>query len=77
MVIDGATVITGSFNFTKSAEDSNAENLLVIRSRMLASRYTDNWKVHDLKDREDEVYRHVYRAYPTIPSPLYASLAVA
>ena len=33
MVIDGATVITGSFNFTKAAETSNAENLLVIRPR--------------------------------------------
>src|SRR3989454_12447447 len=30
MVIDGRTVLTGSFNFTKQAEESNAENLLVI-----------------------------------------------
>jgi phosphatidylserine/phosphatidylglycerophosphate/cardiolipin synthase-like enzyme len=30
MVIDSATVITGSFNFTKAAEERNAENLLVI-----------------------------------------------
>ena len=29
MVIDGQTVITGSFNFTSSAEDRNAENLLL------------------------------------------------
>ena len=29
--IDGETVITGSFNFTKAAEENNAENLLVIR----------------------------------------------
>ena len=27
MVIDGATVITGSFNFTAAAQNSNAENL--------------------------------------------------
>jgi phosphatidylserine/phosphatidylglycerophosphate/cardiolipin synthase-like enzyme len=46
MVIDGATVITGSFNFTKSAEERNAENLLVIRSPELAKRYADNWTVH-------------------------------
>jgi phosphatidylserine/phosphatidylglycerophosphate/cardiolipin synthase-like enzyme len=32
MVIDSQTVITGSFNFTKAAEENNAENLLVIRS---------------------------------------------
>src|ERR1039458_7346670 len=31
MVIDGLTVITGSFNFTKAAEANNAENLLVIQ----------------------------------------------
>ena len=39
MVIDGSTVITGSFNFTKAAEESNAENLLVIRSPELAAKY--------------------------------------
>src|SRR6266571_1510413 len=31
MVIDGATVITGSFNFTKAAQARNAENVLLIR----------------------------------------------
>ena len=46
MVIDGAVVITGSFNFTKAAETSNAENLLVIRSPELAAKYTANWQVH-------------------------------
>jgi phosphatidylserine/phosphatidylglycerophosphate/cardiolipin synthase-like enzyme len=30
MVIDSATILTGSFNFTKAAEEKNAENLLVI-----------------------------------------------
>jgi len=33
MIIDGETVITGSFNFTKAAKENNAENLLVIRER--------------------------------------------
>jgi phosphatidylserine/phosphatidylglycerophosphate/cardiolipin synthase-like enzyme len=47
MNIDGETVITGSFNFTKAAEEKNAENLLVIRDGVLAGRYIDNWKVHD------------------------------
>ena len=46
MIIDGETLITGSFNFTKAAEDKNAENLLVIRDRTLAARYVGNWKVH-------------------------------
>jgi phosphatidylserine/phosphatidylglycerophosphate/cardiolipin synthase-like enzyme len=46
MVIDGEVVITGSFNFTKSAEHSNAENLLVIRDKALAEKYTANWEKH-------------------------------
>lgn len=46
MVIDGGTVITGSFNFTKAAEESNAENLLVIRDVQLAEKYAANWDVH-------------------------------
>jgi phosphatidylserine/phosphatidylglycerophosphate/cardiolipin synthase-like enzyme len=46
MIIDGETVITGSFNFTAAAERHNAENLLVIRDRTLAARYVDNWRTH-------------------------------
>ena len=46
MIIDRETVITGSFNFTKAAEEKNAENLLVIKSRELAKDYMDNWHKH-------------------------------
>ncbi len=46
MVIDSQVVITGSFNFTKAAEEKNAENLLVIRDNGLAEKYTANWKAH-------------------------------
>ena len=46
MVIDGLTVLTGSFNFTKAAEEQNAENLLVIRSKELAEAYLRNWEAH-------------------------------
>ena len=46
MIIDGETVITGSFNFTKAAEENNAENLLVIKDKKLAERYTKNWQEH-------------------------------
>src|SRR3989449_8725284 len=31
MVIDSATILAGSFNFTRAAEEKNAENLLVIK----------------------------------------------
>ena len=54
MIIDGETVITGSFNFSKAAEERNAENLLIIRDRELAGRYTANWKVHE---GHSEAYR--------------------
>jgi phosphatidylserine/phosphatidylglycerophosphate/cardiolipin synthase-like enzyme len=53
MVIDGETVITGSFNFTKAAEENNAENLLVIHDRKLAERFTKNWQEHE---KHSEVY---------------------
>jgi phosphatidylserine/phosphatidylglycerophosphate/cardiolipin synthase-like enzyme len=43
MVIDGETVLTGSFNFTKAAQEKNAENLLIIRDQALAAQYTQNW----------------------------------
>jgi phosphatidylserine/phosphatidylglycerophosphate/cardiolipin synthase-like enzyme len=46
MIIDGETVITGSFNFTRSAEYYNAENLLVIRDKALADRYEANFQEH-------------------------------
>jgi phosphatidylserine/phosphatidylglycerophosphate/cardiolipin synthase-like enzyme len=46
IIIDGLVVITGSFNFTKQAETSNAENLLVIWDEALAAKYTANWQAH-------------------------------
>ena len=46
MVIDGATILTGSFNFTRAAEEGNAENLLVIQDPGLAARYAQNWRSH-------------------------------
>ncbi|HMC28159.1 MAG TPA: phospholipase D family protein [Verrucomicrobiae bacterium] len=46
MIIDGAAVLTGSFNFTKAAEENNAENLLVIHDPALAAKYKANWQAH-------------------------------
>jgi phosphatidylserine/phosphatidylglycerophosphate/cardiolipin synthase-like enzyme len=65
MVIDGQTVITGSFNFTSSAEDRNAENLLVIRSPELAATYTANWNAHlkhsEKYERKEKGYSETVR----------------
>lgn len=47
MVIDGETTMTGSFNFTAQAENSNAENLLVITGKLnLAAAYEANFAEH-------------------------------
>lgn len=46
MIIDSEIVITGSFNFTKAAEERNAENVLVIRSKEMAKMYLENWNKH-------------------------------
>jgi phosphatidylserine/phosphatidylglycerophosphate/cardiolipin synthase-like enzyme len=51
MVIDPsaatATVITGSFNFTWSAQHKNAENVLIAHNNpALAARYALNWERH-------------------------------
>jgi phosphatidylserine/phosphatidylglycerophosphate/cardiolipin synthase-like enzyme len=39
IIIDGKTIITGSFNFTKAAEEKNSENLLILNSDELAKLY--------------------------------------
>jgi len=40
-------VITGSYNFTWSAQARNAENLLILRDNpALARRYLENWRRH-------------------------------
>ena len=46
IIIDGATVLTGSFNFTKAADEKNAENLLIIRDPDIAAKYEQNWQIH-------------------------------
>jgi phosphatidylserine/phosphatidylglycerophosphate/cardiolipin synthase-like enzyme len=39
MIIDEETVITGSSNFAKAAEENNTENLLIIHDKKLALLY--------------------------------------
>lgn len=46
IVLDEETVITGSFNFTKAAQEKNAENVLVLHDRELARKYLENWRAH-------------------------------
>jgi phosphatidylserine/phosphatidylglycerophosphate/cardiolipin synthase-like enzyme len=47
ILIDGQTIITGSFNFTNQAEHNNAENLVVLHGRpKLYAAYDSNFKLH-------------------------------
>ncbi len=55
MIIDGARVLTGSFNFTKAAEEKNAENLLIIQDTNLAAIYLKNWEKHKEHSERYEV----------------------
>jgi len=40
LIVDGEAVQTGSFNYTSAAVKSNAENVLILRSKSVADTYT-------------------------------------
>lgn len=44
LIIDGTTVVTGSYNFTASAEGSNDENLIVIHNRDIAAEFLQEFE---------------------------------
>lgn len=47
VLIDKRTIITGSYNFTKAAEEKNAENILIIKNDTnLFDTYLANFKEH-------------------------------
>jgi phosphatidylserine/phosphatidylglycerophosphate/cardiolipin synthase-like enzyme len=43
-LIDGMTVLTGSYNYTWSAEHRNAENLVVLRDPAAVAVFARNWR---------------------------------
>ena len=61
MIIDAEIVITGSFPFTKAAEEQNAENLLIIRNRAVAETYIKNYLEHS---RHSEPYEAKAKSDP-------------
>jgi phosphatidylserine/phosphatidylglycerophosphate/cardiolipin synthase-like enzyme len=47
MLIDDDTIITGSYNYTKAAEEKNAENILFIKNNPeLFAKYSANYEEH-------------------------------
>ncbi|MFN8671651.1 MAG: phospholipase D-like domain-containing protein [Candidatus Sericytochromatia bacterium] len=43
-IIDNSTIITGSYNFSKNAEENNNENTLIIKSARLSKDYYEEFK---------------------------------
>lgn len=43
IIIDGRTVVTGSYNFSKSAEERNDENVLIVHSPLVARQFEDEF----------------------------------
>jgi len=39
MIIDSEIVVTGSYNWSVSAEERNDENIIIVRSRKIAEEY--------------------------------------
>jgi phosphatidylserine/phosphatidylglycerophosphate/cardiolipin synthase-like enzyme len=44
MIVDKHLVVTGSYNFTAAAEHRNTENVTIINSLEVASRFLSNWE---------------------------------
>ncbi len=55
MVIDGEKVITGSFNFSDSADIRNAENVVLIEDKGIADSYLENWMSRYTSSKQVEV----------------------
>lgn len=55
MLIDDDVILTGSYNYTKAAEDKNAENLLIIKGHAeVFARYSANYDAHKAHSRAYE-----------------------
>jgi phosphatidylserine/phosphatidylglycerophosphate/cardiolipin synthase-like enzyme len=53
IVVDGATVEEGSFNYTAAAQSKNAENVVVLHDPVVAARYGREWQ--RLWDESDDL----------------------
>ena len=43
IILDNDSVITGSFNFTKAAQERNSENVVLIKDPLMVKYYLENW----------------------------------
>ena len=63
ILIDHKTVETGSFNFTVAANHYNAENVIIIHSKKLASIYECNWQQRFAQATPSKQYHYQPTAY--------------
>ncbi len=52
ILIDNSRVLTGSYNFSKAANNKNAENMLLITDETLAKTYKQKWNQRFQKAKE-------------------------
>ena len=56
MIVDQKIVITGSYNFTRQAEDSNAENVVIIRNnKAIVDKYLQYFENHRVHCRKPQL----------------------
>jgi phospholipase D len=53
IILDKSKVITGSFNFTKSADTRNTENVIIVNDKEVANSYLQNWLFRKSKNTVD------------------------
>jgi len=67
VIIDGQTVVTGSFDFTQQSEEDNAENLLVVRGQKgVIKAYRERFETMKTKCQAPGV-KPATEATPTLP----------
>jgi len=74
IIIDNATVITGSYNFSAAAENDNAENLIIIRNSTIAAAFSADWLKHYAHSTTYRVAHHRDFQQPPFPTDLLTPL---
>jgi phosphatidylserine/phosphatidylglycerophosphate/cardiolipin synthase-like enzyme len=73
--LDTSAVITGSFNFTSSAEKRNSENITIIRDKNVAEGFEENWQDHR-EHSEEFMPAPQSKADPPTANELLAAAAI-
>ncbi len=70
LIIDDQIVVTGSYNFSANAEDSNDENLLVLHSAQIADQYLAEYERVIAKAQPAQTHRAEPGAWLASASPI-------